>query len=335
MPATSKRTKKPAKRRMSPAKFAKVREESNREVAELHERLNEAVTTLASSEGWTRMLQQLATGRLTRYSFRNVLLILAQCPHATAVGTVRQWNERGRLVRKGAPRIRILKPMTIRERDEDGKPVKDEDGKIKTFTIYRPFSVWDISETVPMDGAEAPDVPELGAKVEGSAPADLWDRLTSHAAGHGYTVETGPTGSADGYTEPKTRTVRVRDSDPEAHRVVTLAHEVAHIECGHVASMDEYRTHRGRMETEAESVAYIVCGTAGLDAGLTSVPYIAQWAGKTPEAVAETLTAVGETVLSAVRAILTSTDPGDEAQAQAEAEAAPEEAADARELIAA
>ena len=39
----------------------------------------------------------------------------------------------------------------------------------------------------------------------------------------------------------------------------------------------EYIEHRGIKETEAESVAYIVAGTLGLDTRAYSVGYVAQW----------------------------------------------------------
>ncbi len=42
-----------------------------------------------------------------------------------------------------------------------------------------------------------------------------------------------------------------------------LAHELAHIECGHVEDLPTYLTCRGRCEVEAESVTYVVAAAHG------------------------------------------------------------------------
>jgi hypothetical protein len=91
----------------------------------------------------------------------------------------------------------------------------------------------------------------------------------------------------------------------------TVVNEVAHIQCEHVSDMDEYRQHRGLMETEAESVAYVVCGVFGLDSAAYSVPYVAGWAGTTPEDVAATIKAAGNRVMTAVKTILAAVTPTD------------------------
>ncbi|MET8824136.1 ArdC-like ssDNA-binding domain-containing protein [Streptomyces rochei] len=312
----------------------KTAEERAAEVDALQEQLNTAIESLISADGWKAMLRA-TIANLGRYSANNMLLILAQCPHATQVRGFREWKQHGRSVRKGEKGLRIFAPMTVKKKDENGTPVLDENGQEKKRVIFKTVAVFDISQTDPIGEEAAPEESTepayvLGGKVEGNAPAELWDALTAHIEGHGYTVRLESTGHVDGYTDPKTRVVGIQASDPEAHRVITLAHEGAHIECGHVADMDEYRRHRGRMECEAESVAYIVAGVAGLDAALTSVPYIADWAGRTAEEVRETLAAASATVVRAARAILaTTTAAPDEATEADEAERAAEEAAHA------
>nr|WP_233109137.1 ArdC-like ssDNA-binding domain-containing protein [Streptomyces sp. 14R-10] len=314
-------------------------EEREAQLEALNEQLNNAIMSLVSADGWKALLRA-TVANLGRYSANNMLLILAQCPHATQVRSFKQWKENGRSVRKGEKGLRIFAPMTIKKKDETGAPVLDENGQEKKRTIFKTVAVFDISQTDAIEGATAPEESTeppayaLGVKVQGSAPAELWDGLTAHIEGHGYTVRLEATGGADGYTDPETRVVGIQASDPEAHRVITLAHEGAHIECGHVKDMGEYRRHRGRMECEAESVAYIVAGAAGLDAALTSVPYIADWAGRTAEEVRETLTAASATVVSAAKAILESTAKpegpaavGEVVRATEEAEGAADEAA--------
>jgi hypothetical protein len=305
----------------------KTSEERAAEVDALHEQLNTAIASLVSADGWKAMLRA-TVANLGRYSANNMLLIVAQCPHATQVRSFNQWKENGRSVRKGEKGLRIFAPMTVKKKDETGAPVLDENGQEKKRTLFRPVAVFDISQTDPTEGETAPEESEapayvLGGKEAGDAPAELWERLTVHAKEHGYTVRLGSTAPADGFTRPATREVVIQASDPEGHRAVVLAHEVAHIECGHVEDLDEYAKHRGRMECEAQSVAYIVAGVAGMDAALTSVPYIADWAGQTAEEVRETLAAASATVVRAARAILgTTTAAPDEAEGVAAAEEA-------------
>jgi hypothetical protein len=312
----------------------KSAEEREAQMEALHEQLNTAIASLVSADGWKAMLRA-TVANLGRYSANNMLLILAQCPHATQVRSFKQWKEHGRSVRKGETGLRIFAPMTVKKKDGEGAPVLDENGEEKKRTLFKSVAVFDISQTDPTEEEAAPQESEepayaLGGKVQGDAPAELWERLTVHAKGHGYTVRVEATSGEDGYSNPKTRVIGIQASDPEAHRVITLAHEVGHVECGHLADMAEYSRHRGRMECEAESVAYIVAGAAGLDAALTSVPYIADWAGRTAEEVRETLAAASATVVRAARAILaTTTAKTNEAEEMGEAERAAEEAAHA------
>ena len=54
--------------------------------------------------------------------------------------------------------------------------------------------------------------------------------------------------------------------------------------------------HRGRMEVEAESVAYVLSGLLGLDTSAYSVGYIAGWSDGDTDTITETATAVLATV---------------------------------------
>ena len=61
---------------------------------------------------------------------------------------------------------------------------------------------------------------------------------------------------------------------PRTPRPTWCRKETAHIELGHVEDMTEYLEHRGLMETEAESVAYVVAGMLGIDTSAYSIGYI-------------------------------------------------------------
>lgn len=338
--ATSTRRRSSAKstkgKKFTPQQRADIDAKRKAEVEGLQEQLTAAVVEFASSEGWAALLKKMAQRSriVRRYSFRNSALIFAQCPHATDVRGFGQWQKCGRQVRKGERGIRILAPNTFTPLDGNGEPQKDEHGNEKRITTFKPISVFDISQTDRVDGAQEPDteptaggvtLPEVGAKVQGTAPAEFMDRLTLCLKSLGYTVERGHTAPADGYADPATRTVRIGEGFPEAHAAAVLAHETGHVQLDHTADMGEYRQHRGRMETEAESVAFVVCAIAGLDSSVSSLSYIAGWAGKTPEKVQETMIEVGQRVTEAARAILAFTDPDEDQDEESSAT----EAADA------
>jgi hypothetical protein len=75
------------------------------------------------------------------------------------------------------------------------------------------------------------------------------------------------------------RVVQVRDDLSAAQRVATTTHELAHIRCGHVtAALSGGQLHRGRAETEAESIAHVVCAALGFDTRGYSDAYVLGWA---------------------------------------------------------
>ena len=166
--------------------------------------------------------------------------------------------------------------------------------------------MFDVSQT------EGDPLPEVApALLAGQAPAGLWDALAAQVTARGYTLERGECGHANGWTNPTTRTIRVRGDVDEAQAVKTLVHELAHIECGHVADLPTYTLCRGRCEVEAESVAYVVGAAAGMDTAGYSFAYVAGWAGGDPAAVRRS----AETVTTAARTILARLDPTEDATA--------------------
>ncbi|WP_041767848.1 ImmA/IrrE family metallo-endopeptidase [Leifsonia xyli] len=92
----------------------------------------------------------------------------------------------------------------------------------------------------------------------------------------------------NGYADPERRTVVFHDQLTPEQAAKNLIHEAAHFALGHVDDLAEYTQHRGRMETEAESVAYVVAGMLGFDTSSYSVGYIAGWADGNPDLVRQT-----------------------------------------------
>lgn len=245
-----------------------------------HEQLQSAVEQLTSSQGWRSMLA--ARAWLRRYSLSNLLLITEQCPDATDVRPMGEWNRAGRHIRKGEKAIKILAPLRYRtdpETDDDTDSATHTDGAGATdrpgrqVRGFKLVSVFDVTQT---EGAELPDAePARPQELRGLAPDALWDQVAGLITGRGFEIERGDCGPAYGWVEFTKRTVRVRAGVEPAQAVKTLVHELAHIVCGHATRPDAPRPLR---EVEAESVACLVADLAGLDSLSYSVPYVAGWA---------------------------------------------------------
>ena len=117
----------------------------------------------------------------------------------------------------------------------------------------------------------------------------ILDALTTYLVVEGWTVEHRRIpGRMNGFTDPEEMDV-VLDADLSREQMAkTLIHETAHVLLGHTEDMGEYTKHRGLMETEAESVAYIVAGLIGFDTSAYSIGYIAGWANGDTELIKST-----------------------------------------------
>ena len=274
-------------------------------LARIHEQLTTAVAELARSDAWLRMLR--VASRFPRYSPSNVLLIAMQDPDASNLGGIRLWNSLGRRVRKGEKGIAILAPclykgpadMEIpRPPPSGGDDAKGELNQ-RALRGFRVVHVFDVSQT---EGEPLPEVaPWL---LRGPAPQRLWESLTSLVERDSYSLERGDCGGANGFTRFDERLIRIRDDVEPAQAAKTLAHEVGHVRAEHETRfMDQYRQSgacRGVAEVEAESIAFLVAASAGLDSSDYTVPYVAGWAGGD----VELLKGTASRVLSVARGIL-------------------------------
>ena len=111
-------------------------------------------------------------------------------------------------------------------------------------------------------------------------------------------------GTAWGRTYYAERSVAVKSTADPAGACKTLAHELAHV------LLHEHRLygHRGTVEVEAESVAFIVSAAWGLDTSSYSTGYLAGWSGGDVAAI----TATADKVLGCARAILEAAQPDEE-----------------------
>ncbi|TIH36148.1 ArdC-like ssDNA-binding domain-containing protein [Subtercola vilae] len=252
-------------------KPAKSIEEKKAQAEALHASISDQVEQLRNTERWAAFLD-FATAFHT-YSLNNLLLILAQKPEASRVAGFRKWQTLGRQVRKGETGIRIFGYSTkkITEDDDNGEA---QEKRVARFPI---LSVFDISQTDPAEGA--PDATALTEQLTGTADFGVTTALTAHLISDGWTVSyRSLPGTMNGYADAAEMSVVLDVNLSTEHRAKTLIHETAHILMDHTGDPAEYAEHRGLMETEAESVAYVVAGLVGFDTSAYSIGYIAGWA---------------------------------------------------------
>ncbi|WP_188761009.1 ArdC-like ssDNA-binding domain-containing protein [Cnuibacter physcomitrellae] len=247
-------------------------EERKQQAEALHEQIAMQVEQLRDTGAWERFLA--FSSAFHTYSLSNVLLLLQQCPEASQVAGFRKWLTLGRAVRKGERGLRIIGYSTKKgtRLNDDGE---EEETRSPRFPI---LSVFDVSQTDVVD-AELAAAGELTQRIEGTDDHGIIAALTGHLEREGWSVKREPMpGRKNGYARPSDRSVAIRADLSPAQAAKTLIHETAHILAGHVEDLDDYAEHRGRAETEAESVAYVVAGMLGLDTAAYSIGYIAGWA---------------------------------------------------------
>jgi antirestriction protein ArdC len=236
------------------------------------DRLSDGIAQLTSSEAWRAWLRVQA--RFHGYSFNNALLIQLQYPRATRIAGFGTWLRLGRRVRRGEQAIWILAPVMRRV------AVEDEAESVRVVTAFRPAAVFALEQT------EGEELREPCTRLAGEDPLGVFTKLVRVAATLGFDVEDHVfADETNGDCAHAVHRIRVRADLAPAHRVKTLAHELAH------AILHAERTERGLMELEAESVAFIVCDALGLDAGAWTFGYLATWSGGGDQAIAAVKTA--------------------------------------------
>ncbi len=244
------------------------------------DRLTAGIERLASSSSWQDWLTMQS--RFHHYSFGNTLLILLQTGgEATRVAGFHAWRKLGRHVRKGEKAIWILAPMTRKVRDDEHHDQDPTEG-VRVLMGFKPVTVFDLAQT---DGEP---LPEIATRLQGDDPVGAYGGLERVAQSLGYSIEDADfDGGKNGDCNFAEKRIRVRAGNAPAQRVKTLAHELAH------ALLHEGFTDRALAELEAESVAFIVCASQGIESGGYTFGYVVGWSGGGEEALAAIRTAGG------------------------------------------
>jgi len=289
-------------------KTNKTPEERRAEAEALQATIAEQVEALRDSEAWTRFLRFVQS--FHSYSLGNLLLILAQKPEATHVAGYRKWQKLGRQVRKGERGIRIFGGREVTETVEDESTGEEKERRRVRFF---PISVFDMSQTDPID-TEADDPATLAQRLTGDDPHGIVEAVTDYLTAQGWSLTRQPIpGETNGYTTADgTQHVVIDANLSPAQAAKTALHEAAHVILHAEEDQTEYLEHRGVKETEAESVAYVIAGTLGIDTSAYSIGYVAGWSDCDVDTIKETAARVLRAAHTLADAI-TDTDTATEA----------------------
>jgi hypothetical protein len=256
------------------------------------ERLRRAAEELLSSEGWARWVRVRSMFR--SYSAGNCMLLAQQCHERGTVpqhiAGFRAWLKLGRCVRKGETALRILAPVTVKQRDG----LERETGERCVF--FKTAFVFELSQTEQLPGVEPTPLEPPSEPLTGDSHAHLIEPLLSFAESLGYSVscEDIP-GPAGGFCDARARRIVVDAHAPVNARVRTVIHESAH-----ALGIDYERYSRAEAEVIVDTVTYVVCAGAGLAVDGESIPYVAGWG---EEGALEAVTDFAETIDSLARRI--------------------------------
>ena len=217
------------------------------------------------------------------------LLIAMQRPDATLVTSYKNWQSMGRQVMKGEKGITIIAPAPykkIKEKevlDENQRPVMGTDGKPKTEQVevtiphFKAVTVFDIGQT-------------SGEPIQTLAPELLTAAVQDFDSFMQAIQKISPVsirfdeidGNANGYYHNVDKEIVIKKGLSESQTLKTAIHETAHAKLHDREIMESLGVEKDRLtkEVEAESVAYCVCSSFGLDTSDYSFPYIAGWSSQ-------------------------------------------------------
>jgi hypothetical protein len=233
------------------------------------ERVKQAAAELLSSDGWRRWVRARET--LHAYSASNCMLIAMQCQQRGIVpehiAGFHTWIKLGRAVRKGEQALRILAPVSVRERQPDSEDAEERRVLFKTAFVF------DVSQTDPIPGVEPALLHPPRQPLSGDSHRHLLAPLVTFAESLGYAVafQSIP-GATGGWCDPRAQRIVVDADVPANAQVRTLVHEIAH------ALGVDYATYsRAQAEVIVDTTTLIALSGLGLDVSGETIPYVAGW----------------------------------------------------------
>ncbi len=239
--------------------------------------------------------------KFNNYSYNNQMLIWLQNPNAEYVASFKTFSDLGYKITKGEKGMDILvpslfymvkiklennnyevKPYSLLTEDEK-KIYKDKNNDKITFYNekiggFKIGTVFDISQTnMPIELIQH----QLNPSLEDNRVDGIEDLFIKAIYRDGFKVkyEEKIGNGAKGYCGHKNKLIVVKKDLGNLMRLKVVVHEYAHaLAHTHLENNNkEYKEHRNQYESEAESIAYVVCKYLGLDTKDYSTMYLYSW----------------------------------------------------------
>lgn len=291
---------------------------------QIQQDLDDAVSKIVNNGEFSRYLDAQARNGMTKWSWNNQITaamqleayrrkrgyekrgVLDTMKEMDACGA-KQWGERDRKVTSGkGSGLYILAPQIKKKdvTDANGDYVRDDQGNVKKreqLVGYRNVAVFDVTQT---GGEPVPQNPVQLKENTQELNQEHVDDMKNQISNHGYSFREENLSDTDdpnkkhyGSTSPTNKSVVVNSNLSEAEKHATIAHELSHIQLGHVDDSSDYQQHRGQRETEAEALSYMLMRRGGVDkqdSEAFSPGYIAHWSQGSMSTVRESLNKVSK-----------------------------------------
>ncbi len=235
------------------------------------------------------------------YSFNNQLLIQLQNPDATFVAPLKTFDKMGYKVNKGSKSIKILVPLfnkIVQIKQEDGTFISkneyqltDEEKKIfrdksnnqitllkEKLSRFKVGFVFDATQTdMPIDKVEEELYP-ISNSLESKELIDLFIKAI-YRDNYKVTFVDKIESGAKGYCKTDLNEIVVLNELGSDMKLKVLIHEYAHA-LSHIHLINQnkdYKEHKNKYETEAESIAYVVSKYLGINTQNSSLGYLYAW----------------------------------------------------------
>lgn len=210
-----------------------------------------------------------------QYSYRNKILIQSQNPKASLVAGYRAWQDKGRQVQRGEKALKIFVPSLAAKKDKDGNYSRDKEGNvIKEVKGFYLASVYDVRQT---EGEPIPKpIYELEENINNPQKFDWYIKAITKLSP--VPIQFAEIkGTAKGFFVPSEKQITIRPGMSESQTIKSMLHEITHsiLHDNNVPifGSSEY----ARQEIEAESVAYMIANSLGIETQEYSFGYLASW----------------------------------------------------------
>jgi hypothetical protein len=190
--------------------------------------------------------------------------------------------------------------------DEDGNPILDKDGNKITRAVERTFPSFKVGYVFALEDTSGKPLPSIVSIIDKDVSNynSVMDALrkVSPAPIRFDAVNSG----ANGYYDLLKREIVVKDTLPQAQKIKTAVHEIAHSLLHDKIDGLDQEANRMEMEVSAESVAFCVTSWLGIDSSDYSFGYISGYSAgkelKELQTKMEIIRSTAHTIISGIEA---------------------------------